>query len=77
MTDITHYGYNWTHRGHYMRPRNWIPTSPEKVRETLEHLVENERSLCRIWVRRADDTTSCVYWYERNELTLTTQGEQP
>jgi hypothetical protein len=69
-TDITHYGYNWTHRGHYLLPRCWIPTTPDEVREVLTRLVENERNLCRIWVRRADDTTSCVYWYERNELTL-------
>jgi hypothetical protein len=69
-TNITHYGYNWTHQGDYARPRCWIPISPDKVREVLTRLVENESRLCRIWVRRADDTTPCVYWYQRNELTL-------
>jgi hypothetical protein len=73
-TDITHYGWNWTHHGHHMRPRAWIPISPDKVRETLTDLVKNQRHLCRIWVRRADGSTSCIYWYQRNELTLDTCG---
>lgn len=70
MNAVTHYGFNWTDRGHYMKPRSWIPAAAENLREKLRALVDNERRLCRIWVRYEDGAQRCVYWYEHGQLEI-------
>lgn len=34
----------------------------------LNRLIEQRRTLCRIWILYADGSTKCVYWYERHSL---------
>lgn len=63
------YGYNHTHIGHHMTPNAWRKVSKDKpLREVLQHLVDNERRLCRIWVKYEDESVRCVYWWERDVL---------
>lgn len=41
-----------------------------KLIDWLKHLVENQRRLCRIWVRYADGKQKCVYWYQADVLDM-------
>jgi hypothetical protein len=72
MKQVTHFGFNRTDAGHYLRPTGWTPVeqAPRPWREWLQHLVEHQRRLCRIWVRFNTGEQACVYWYEQGELTL-------
>ena len=65
----THYGFNHTHVGHNMQPNMWRAVPAGKpLRPILQELVDKERRLCRIWVRYPDQSTRCVYWWERDVL---------
>lgn len=73
---ITHYGYNHTHRGHYLRPHCWIPVKVDLAfMERLHHLVARESRLCRIWVLHHDGREVCIYWYGEGVLDLAALGE--
>ncbi len=71
MPSIEYYGFNRTHRGHYMQPDSWIPTRGMNVaalQERLQRLVDNESRLCRIWVKANSGVERCVFWYEKPQL---------
>ena len=38
------------------------------LREYLQRLVDTKSRLCRIWVLSADQTSTCVYWYQQGVL---------
>lgn len=33
----------------------------------LNHLIDHQKRLCRIWVRLSSGTERCVYWYEEGK----------
>lgn len=71
MAKIECYGFNHTHGGHFMRPNAWInakDVSVADLQKRLQNLVDNERRLCRIWIRLDTGNEKCVFWYEKPKL---------